>query len=768
MSQLNSGATRSAARSPHRGRRLCVGLLVAASAILPGCADDEQACPGPEPRTYAVDALANACLTVSVPGQSALSLVPGGDGKSFEFRGCSAPGAARFRFRATDIGTYLLRDVGGAYLVADGSSTLRTATLLSDTLLNDDKYVSPAEWILEASPTSAARFRLKNRATGAYLAASGLATSEAGAAEVALEESSGCSEFPELSIDASGAVKKTRFDDGALYGVVDAHSHLFTNFGFGGGGVFHGAPFHRLGVEHALPDCSPFHGEGGRKDVIGYFYEGSSFSLESGAATLITGDTNRFDHATAGYPDFTDWPRRTRSSTHQAQYYRWIERAYLGGLRLLVQHATSNQVLCELATGMKSQQPRFSCNEMVSAEREIDETYALERYIDAQSGGPGRGWFRVVTSPAAARQVISGGKLAVMLGIETSNLFDCFLVPRPGFPACDAAKVREKLAHFHARGVRILFPVHKFDNAFSAGDGSRGFLEMGGVLNSGHYSNFTKDCDLSVPAPFDHGDVTYGGLNKPRDVYDSPPPLDFSKLSKSPASVLAPYIDALSQPPLVGEHCQKTGLTPLGEMLITELMQRGMIIEIDHLPRRSYARALEMLVANDYPAAGTHGSNANGKLYSLGGISTLGIPRCSDKPGSVSASLRAKFDAVAAAGGYRAQGFGFDLNGLAGIPGPRFGKESRCSTLQTNPVTYPFTSYGGDVTFSAPRLGNRAVEFNSEGMVHIGLMPELIEDARRMGVSDADLEPLFRSAEGYLRMWERAELRGAALAGKKP
>ena len=50
-------------------------------------------------------------------------------------------------------------------------------------------------------------------------------------------------------------------------------------------------------------------------------------------------------------------------------------------------------------------------------------------------------------------------------------------------------------------------------------------------------------------------------------------------------------------------------------------------------------------------------------------------------------------------------------------------------------------------------------------MIHIGLLPELIEDARRDGATDAELEPLFRSAEGYLRMWENAEARGAALRG---
>lgn len=53
-------------------------------------------------------------------------------------------------------------------------------------------------------------------------------------------------------------------------------------------------------------------------------------------------------------------------------------------------------------------------------------------------------------------------------------------------------------------------------------------------------------------------------------------------------------------------------------------------------------------------------------------------------------------------------------------------------------------------------------------MIHIGLVPELVQDARNMGMSDADLEPLFRSAEGYIRMWERAEARAAALQSVLP
>ena len=96
-------------------------------------------------------------------------------------------------------------------------------------------------------------------------------------------------------------------------------------------------------------------------------------------------------------------------------------------------------------------------------------------------------------------------------------------------------------------------------------------------------------------------------------------------------------------------------------------------------------------------------------------------------------------------------------------PGPRFGDGAGCSDPQENPITYPFMSVAGDVTFTEPRVGNRVIDFNTEGFAHIGMLPELLEDARRTGATEEDLEPLFRSAEGYIRMWEAAEARAAEL-----
>ncbi|MEM9491415.1 MAG: hypothetical protein AAGC55_19880, partial [Myxococcota bacterium] len=432
--------------------------------------------------------------------------------------------------------------------------------------------------------------------------------------------------------------------------------------------------------------------------------------------------------------------------------------------RLLVQHATTNSVLCEFMVGIDAQDTRYSCNDMIAVDRQIEETYNLERYIDAQHGGPGNGWFRVVTTPAQAREVINDGKLAVILGIETSNLFDCYLTPRTGYKPCTPETVRADLDRYHDKGVRAIFPVHKFDNAFSAGDGDRRVGQLGSFINSGHFSNMVTDCPDS-PSVFDRGDVTFGGINQPRENYLDPAPNDLSFFADSPLIALLGFITELQQPPLLGDHCQKTGLTALGETLILEMMQRGILIEIDHLPRRSYVRAYELLVENDYPALGTHGNTNRGMLYQIGGVGKTGFGRCAaaDRDGALSDGFRGRIQEIADNGGYPAEGFGFDFNGFAGGPRPRFGERSNCADPQSNPVSYPFTSYRGDVTFTEPQLGNRAVDFNTEGMIHLGLIPELIEDARRDGITDEELAPLFRSAEGYIQMWERAEARGEAL-----
>lgn len=712
-----------------------------------------------------VHSFANGCYVVEAEGQY---LERSGD-DAFAFSAAAAAGAEAFTMRPSDLGTYLFYDQDGGYFMSDDGPLIRKTELVSDLELADDSFISGAEWNLETSERDKKRYQLKNRKTGQYLALDGLTEDASDAARLTFEEGSGCKAFPELTLDAEGEVQPRTFDDGSLYGIVDTHSHILSNYAFGGGGIFHGAPFHRLGVEHALQDCSVFHGEEGKKDFFGYAFDASgadAANLGEILPRILIGELADPNHTTDGYPDFTEWPDAVNRSTHQTQYYRWLERAHRAGLRLVVQHATTNSVICHMIAATGVQNTRYSCDDMVAVDRIIDETYAMERYIDAQAGGPGEGFFRIVTTPEQAREEIAAGNMAVILGIETSDLFNCRLVPRDGDPVCNEAYVREQLDAYWERGVRVLFPVHKYDNAFSAGDGDRAFIELGNFLNSGHWSNFVEDCP-DVPSVFDKGSVEFSGLNMPRDEYLSAPPNDVSNFPNAPISVAFEYLDALDSPVLEGDFCQKHGLTPLGETLMQEMMERGMIIEIDHFSRRSYERAMQILKDNDYPAAGTHGTNIDGELYALGGVSKTGLRSCrtAGETGSQLQRLKDRVTLIEQNGGYPAEGFGFDLNGFAGAPGPRFGPDSGCADPQEDPVTYPFESYNGDITFTEPKVGNRTIDFNTEGFVHIGMLPELLEDARNDAASDAELEPLFRSAEGYIRMWEKSEARGKALSG---
>jgi len=689
---------------------------------------------------------AHGCYTVRVDGQAL-----GRSGTSFTLGGDATP----FRLQPSDLGTYLLYDPDGGYVVDDDGALTRQTTLRSDATEVDDSYLSGAEWVMSPG------LQLHSRRSGASLGGEGQS--------VTLTPTEGCATYPELSLDAVGAPGQTTWPDGDVYGVVDMHSHLFANFGFAGA-LFHGSPFHRLGVPHALPDCSVVHGEHGRADFFGYAYDagGNDPDLAALIPDMVLGELSADNHATAGFPDFTEWPDSRKRSTHQTQYHRWLERAWLGGLRLVVQHATSNAVNCHIAVGEGWTRSRYDCEDMTAVDRQLDAVYEMERYLDAQAGGPGLGWFRIVTSPAEAREVIEAGKLAVVLGIEVSDLFDCHLTPRPDGPVCDEAHVEAQLDTYVDRGVRVLFPNHKYDNAFTPGDGSNGFIEAGNFLNSGYYTNkVTDDCPTDIPPGFDHGEVSLGGLLEPRDVYQSTPPVDFSGLPDAPIASMLPHIAGFLDGPVEGDFCQNGTLTDLGEALFAGIMARGMLLEIDHLPRHSYIRAFELLEAADYPAIGTHGRDNFGKLYDVGGLSTGDLGRCRDpdQPGATWANRRGRLELMSLAGMHPSLGFGFDYNGFAGGPAPRFGEEG-CSTPQDDPITYPFTSVDGAVTFDQPQAGERVFDFNTEGMAHMGLLPELIEDARRDEATSEDLEALFRSAEGYLRMWERAEARGAVLRGE--
>src|SRR3989475_820806 len=235
-----------------------------------------------------------------------------------------------------------------------------------------------------------------------------------------------------------------------------------------------------------LPNAASAHGPDGRKDVVGNFL-----------ANQPTGT-----HDTQGWPTFRDWPARG-SLTHEATYYKWIERAWKAGLRILMNNLVENELLCELQRE-NSGDPTYNCNEMDNAELEAHFMRDMVDYIDAQEGGPGKGWFRIVTSPSEARQVINDGKLAVVLGIEISHLFNCKLHYLQGGLEtydCDQAAIDAQLERLYNLGVREMFAIHEFDNAFGGNGIFDGFgLNLGNRADTGKFWQ-THDCPNGGEGP---------------------------------------------------------------------------------------------------------------------------------------------------------------------------------------------------------------------------------------------------------------------------
>ena len=57
----------------------------------------------------------------------------------------------------------------------------------------------------------------------------------------------------------------------------------------------------------------------------------------------------------------------------------------------------------------------------------------------------------------------------------------------------------------------------------------------------------------------------------------------------------------------------------------------------------------------------------------------------------------------------------------------------------------------------------RDFDINIDGMAHYGMLPDLLQDLRNIGLTAQDLAPLFRSAYDYVQMWDKCERQAAEL-----
>jgi microsomal dipeptidase-like Zn-dependent dipeptidase len=616
--------------------------------------------------------------------------------------GAANVGAATpFRMQATALGRYLLYGPDRQMPSAGALNLVGSTAAPGPT----------ADWRVQ---DVAGKLRLVNPATGKDLgvgAAGRLTQVATGPARWAFVPAQGCSAFPEVEVNVTGQPFKGSSPTAKVRGFLDDHIHLGA-FEFLGGRFHCGRPWSPYGVTVALRDC-PDHFPNGAGAVVENF-----ISTGSPVGT----------HSPEGWPSFAGWPR-DESQSHEGTYWKWIERAWRSGLRLMVNDLVENRALCELYPYKQN-----NCNEMASAYQQAQDMHALQDYIDAQYGGPGKGFFRLVTSSAEARRVINEGKLAVVLGIEVSEVLDCGQFN--GTPKCDAAQIDRELDKLYAAGVRSMFPVHKFDNALGGtkfDSGATGVLvNTGNKYATGQF--WTADhCDDP-----DHD-------NTPTPIGDEQAALMatlFGPVITNPlfAGQLPVY------PP--GPHCNPKGLTALGEHVIRSMMRKGMIVETDHMSMKTRRQVLTILEAEHYPGVisshswGDPGSQK--RLQALGGIvgpiSSV-TPQFVDEWRAARANRDPRF--------FFGTGFGSDINGLHAQPPPR-------PNAAQNPVTYPFRSFDGGSLIYRQRSGTRVYDINTDGVDHYGLYPDWIQDLRTVAGPQI-VDDMANGAEAYLQMWARAE-----------
>ncbi len=334
-------------------------------------------------------------------------------------------------------GCYVVRARGTRRVIAGGPFRMQAAALSIYLLYTrQGKFLSTGMGAV-STPGPATEWRVTGTARRGFTLTN-LATRAR--QRVVFQPASGCARYPEAGVDATGPAFRGASPEAAVRGTVEGHAHI-TAFEFFGGDWHCGRPWSPYGAPYALPaSCAP--------DQQGTNGEVEEFEDWGGQPRPPM----------VGWPQFENWPKPT-TLAEEGDYYTGIERAWKAGLRLMVTNLVDNEALCTIMT-----KRRNPCNDMDAVRIQNRDLHQLQSYIDAQSGGPGKGWFRLVTNPFQARRVINQGKLAVIEGIEVSRLFGCG--EKQNVPQCNEQQISAGLKAVEAMGVRTFFPIHEFNNAF--------------------------------------------------------------------------------------------------------------------------------------------------------------------------------------------------------------------------------------------------------------------------------------------------------------
>ncbi|MCP3959921.1 MAG: hypothetical protein GY719_18915 [bacterium] len=519
---------------------------------------------------------------------------------------------------------------------------------------------------------------------------------------------------------------------GPITGLADIHSHIFAEHAWGGG-WYHGSTTSPqtvcdgggIGSDHGrlrdnvssfwdgIRDCGPFlHGP-----EVQVFLDLSGPILSELIGLTGVDPTDGTAGDTGLHPKRTDpgvgWPRWD-AIAHQAAWEDWLEDAHDEGMKLTVMLAQTYDILCQLMPPGNLDRP--SCDPYADIVTQLD---------DATAFAASRSWVEIALSPLHARQIIRDGKMAMVLGVESSHVFEGISDPIA------------RLHDFHDRGVRTIIPIHEEDNRFGGAALHNEIFQFFQLQNTCHE-------DIDCGDPVFGFDVELGPDGTCRNV---------------------------------------RGLTQEGHDFLQEMMNLGMPIDLSHMSELAREETFALSEANDFfPLYTSHGhfrdimppaTSAHEKTSPVWEIQMIrktgGMFGMRPDPASartylfsgVADDCEGSSKSFAQAFTYGANelgvdiAFGADHNGFIKQTRPRFYHQDQTSAgvLQNGACSGAVLRAEQDCD-AAAQTDPVGSTFDIHGAGDVGQLPDLVEDLENLGV---DTNNLWSSAENFVRMWERAE-----------
>lgn len=584
-----------------------------------------------------------------------------------------------------------------------------------------------------------------------------------------------------------------------LRGFVDLHTHPLANLGFGGklfyGGVDVGS------LLPADPDCKSNVRAATEAQALGHdksTHGGHDFfsntcgdelrkatihGIQKGHSGPSNAQGADESEDASGFPNFPEWPV-WNDLTHQKMWVEWIRRAHQGGLRVMVALAVNNKTLGDMTAGPGD----YATDDKSSADRQIAEIKSfVGRHPD---------FMEIALSSLDVHRIVSGNKLAVVIGIEVDHIGNFQTPDSSALPA--AGEVKFEIDRLYGEGVRYIFPIHILDNAFGGTAAYTNLFNVSNIRESGHPYSL-------VCAP-KTDDINYIYNNSDIDVTAF-----LGQIAK-----LGVGIAGISYPHCATGQKNSLGLSETGKTAIKEMMRLGMLIDIDHMSQAAADDALTLAKSLAYPVnsghnglRGTNAGNHNersfradqylsiGQLHGMAGVGSAGLD---------SQQWLALHNAVVSAmgGGNISAAFGTDTDGLAlGMPprlgthppqtgrGPLYPQYEQCLKQCDCPadskgkpdaacikactsncgkqfpqafVNVPASGVQYTASFPASQDGGRTWDLKTDGVAHYGMLWDFLEDVKLLPGGATTVDSSFMNgAEYFYQTWRIAEARSASV-----